>query len=71
MPETAATRGVRSGDVISCIPPTSAHFRWDNYHLFDLFIINQVLQDPLTGEIQQIFRTPYKKAHRIGGTLPV
>ena len=29
------------------------------------------IQDPLTGVKKQVMKTPYKKAHRIGGTLPV
>ena len=29
------------------------------------------LQDPLTGAIENVMRTPYKKAHRLGGTLEV
>ena len=28
-------------------------------------------QDPVTGESKQFMKTPYKKAHRIGGSLPV
>ena len=28
-------------------------------------------QDPLTGKTKQVMKTPYKKAHRIGGSLPV
>ena len=29
------------------------------------------LQDPLTGDIEQTMKTPYKKAHRLGGTQRV
>ena len=30
-----------------------------------------IIQDPVTGESKQVMKTPYKKAHRIGGSLPV
>ena len=61
-----------TGDAISCTQPTTVPFRsagelpiWLNPSQPSL------VQDPLTGKIEQIFKTPYKKAHHIGGTLPV
>ena len=37
---------------------------WGNTHFC-------TIQDPLTDVRKQVMKTPYKKAHRIGGTLPV
>ena len=34
-------------------------------------VYHSCFQDPVTGKIKQIMKTPYKKAHRLGGTLPV
>ena len=38
---------------------------------FSFWTIKMFLQDPLTGAIENIMRTPYKKAHRVGGPLEV
>ena len=32
---------------------------------------SQCFQDPDTGKIKQMMKTPYKKGHRVGGSLPV
>ena len=76
--QTVGRNLLKTGDVLLRLAPTSVPFRsFIMINIAALVKLNETLfiiyslQDPLTGISKQVMKTPYKKAHRIGGSLPV